>query len=55
MHFLTLKNSAILSVTAALYLTACTHTAQASYVVKTVTNGALTFTSTSTSTSYLVI
>ncbi|WP_017222070.1 leishmanolysin-related zinc metalloendopeptidase [Moritella dasanensis] len=43
MHFFTLKNSAILSVTAALYLTACTHTAQASNVVKTVTNGALTF------------
>ncbi len=43
MHFFTLKNSAILSATAALYLTACIHTAQASNVVKTVTNGALTF------------
>ncbi|QFI38786.1 hypothetical protein FR932_13465 [Moritella marina ATCC 15381] len=42
MHFFTLKNSAILSVTATLYLAACTHTAQASNVVKTVTNGALT-------------
>jgi len=49
MPFFTLKNTAILSVTAVLYLTACTQTEQASNVVKTVTNGALTFT------SYLII
>lgn len=43
MHFFTLKNSAILSTTTILYLIGSTNTAQANNVVKTVSNGALTF------------
>ncbi|QUM75553.1 hypothetical protein HWV00_04510 [Moritella sp. 24] len=43
MRFFTLKNFAILSIATILYLTGCSNTAQANNVVKTVSNGALTF------------
>lgn len=43
MRFLRPKHSAILSITTIIYLVGCANTVQANNVIKTVTNGALTF------------